>query len=77
MSTCFEVNPDEYMKIDFCVRILLEGDGIIINENITTNHNLLAYISSVKNKIFIDMPIKVFLLIFDGKISYQIFLGEL
>ena len=59
------------------VRIIIEGDDITINENITTNFNVLGYITSVKDRIFKHVPIKVVLSIIDGKNSYQIFMGTL
>ena len=59
------------------VRVFIDGDDITINENITTNFNFLGYLTSVKNRIYEHVPIKVFLLIIDGKNSYQIFLGTI
>ena len=58
------------------LRLINEGDGLTINEDVSYKENLLDYINYLRNKYFSNEYAKIYIEVYNNIYSFRVMLHE-
>lgn len=58
------------------LRLIIEGDGLTINEDVSYKDNLLDYINYLRNKYFSNEDAKIYIEVYNNIYSFRVMFHE-
>ena len=58
------------------LRLIIEGDGLTINEDVSYKENLIDYINYLRNKYFSNEDAKIYIEVYNNIYSFRVMFHE-